>query len=61
MSLFKARDFWSTVVEGDGGGEEECDNGCMVTANVDNADPPADKVIVGGYSGNLRVFLPQVS
>ncbi|XP_068235573.1 protein PTHB1 [Palaemon carinicauda] len=59
MSLFKARDFWSTVVEGDGGNEEECDTGCLVIANIDNAVPSADKVIVGGFSGNLRVFLPQ--
>lgn len=59
MSLFKARDFWSTVVEGDAGNEEECDTGCLVIANIDNSSPSSDKVIVGGFSGHLRVFLPQ--
>ncbi|KAK7059244.1 Protein PTHB1 [Halocaridina rubra] len=59
MSLFKAREFWSTVVHGEGGNDEECDTGCMVIANIDNADPPADKIIIGGFSGTLRVFFPQ--
>ena len=32
MSLFKAREWWSTVV----GEEEEFDSGCMCVANIDN-------------------------
>ena len=32
MSLFKARDWWSTSV----GEEEEFDQGCLCVANVDN-------------------------
>ncbi|KAH3751577.1 hypothetical protein DPMN_186144 [Dreissena polymorpha] len=33
MSLFKARDWWSTSV----GEEEEFDQGCLCVANVDNS------------------------
>ena len=32
MSLFKARDFWSTVV----GEDEEFDVGCICVADIDN-------------------------
>ncbi|CAL4062749.1 unnamed protein product, partial [Meganyctiphanes norvegica] len=53
MSLFKARDWWSTVVE------EECDVGCLLICNINNEDPPKDKIIVGGFSGTLRIFDPQ--
>ncbi|XP_045624532.1 protein PTHB1 isoform X3 [Procambarus clarkii] len=59
MSLFKARDWWSTVVEGEEGAEEECDVGCLVIANINNEKPPKDKIVVGGFSGTLRVFFPQ--
>ena len=34
MSLFKARDWWSTTV----GEDEEFDQGCLCVANFDNAD-----------------------
>lgn len=60
MSLFKARDWWSTVVEGEDGREEECDAGCLAIANINNEKPAKEKIIVGGFSGNLRVFFPQV-
>ncbi|XP_042217578.1 protein PTHB1-like isoform X2 [Homarus americanus] len=59
MSLFKARDWWSTVVEGEEGREEECDTGCLVIGNINNENPPKDKIVVGGFSGTLRVFSPQ--
>ncbi|XP_071550345.1 protein PTHB1 isoform X2 [Panulirus ornatus] len=59
MSLFKARDWWSTVVEGEDGREEECDAGCLAIANINNEKPPKEKIIVGGFSGTLRVFFPQ--
>ncbi|XP_063611687.1 protein PTHB1-like [Penaeus indicus] len=59
MSLFKARDWWSTVVQTEGGEEEECDAGCLVIANINNEDPPKDKIVVGGFSGSLRIFSPQ--
>lgn len=40
MSLFKARDWWSTTV----GEEEEFDYGCMCTANVDNSNNEDGKI-----------------
>ena len=33
MSLFKARDWWSTLV----GEDEEFDQGCMCVGNLDNS------------------------
>lgn len=33
MSLFKTREWWSTVV----GNKEEFDQGCLCVANVDNS------------------------
>ncbi|XP_048451561.1 protein PTHB1 [Rhincodon typus] len=53
MSLFKARDWWSTVV----GEQEEFDQGCLCVADVDNSGN--DKIIVGGYKGILRIYSPQ--
>ncbi|XP_050720589.1 protein PTHB1-like isoform X2 [Eriocheir sinensis] len=60
MSLFKAREWWGTVVESaNAGEEEECDVGSLLVANVNNEQPVRVKVVVGGFSGALRVFLPQ--
>ncbi|XP_078395911.1 protein PTHB1 isoform X1 [Cetorhinus maximus] len=53
MSLFKARDWWSTVV----GEQEEFDHGCLCVADVDNSGN--DKIIVGSYKGILRIYSPQ--
>uniref|UniRef100_A0A8C3L2J4 Bardet-Biedl syndrome 9 n=1 Tax=Chrysolophus pictus TaxID=9089 RepID=A0A8C3L2J4_CHRPC len=52
MSLFKARDWWSTVL----GEKEEFDQGCLCVADVDNSGQ--DKIIVGSYMGYLRIFNP---
>ncbi|NXK98765.1 PTHB1 protein, partial [Formicarius rufipectus] len=54
MSLFKARDWWSTVL----GEKEEFDQGCLCVADVDNSGSGQDKVIVGSYMGYLRIFSP---
>lgn len=40
--------------------EEECDVGSLLLANINNEEPARVKVVVGGFSGGLRVFLPQV-
>ncbi|XP_072322955.1 protein PTHB1 isoform X2 [Scyliorhinus torazame] len=53
MSLFKARDWWATVV----GEQEEFDQGCLCIADVDNSGN--DKIIVGSYKGILRIYSPQ--
>ncbi|XP_023595357.1 protein PTHB1 isoform X4 [Trichechus manatus latirostris] len=54
MSLFKARDWWSTVL----GEKEEFDQGCLCLADVDNSGNGQDKIIVGSFMGYLRIFSP---
>ncbi|XP_036594765.1 protein PTHB1 isoform X2 [Trichosurus vulpecula] len=54
MSLFKARDWWSTVL----GEKEEFDQGCLCVADVDNSCNGEDKIVVGSYTGYLRIFSP---
>ncbi|XP_075822631.1 protein PTHB1 isoform X3 [Microtus pennsylvanicus] len=54
MSLFKARDWWSTVL----GEKEEFDQGCLCLADVDNSGNGQDKIIVGSFTGYLRIFSP---
>ncbi|XP_075274771.1 protein PTHB1 [Opisthocomus hoazin] len=54
MSLFKARDWWSTIL----GEKEEFDQGCLCVADVDNSGSGRDKIIVGSYMGYLRIFNP---
>ncbi|NXN17985.1 PTHB1 protein, partial [Indicator maculatus] len=54
MSLFKARDWWSTIL----GENEEFDQGCLCVADVDNSGSGQDKIIVGSYMGYLRIFSP---
>ncbi|XP_058039838.1 protein PTHB1 isoform X3 [Ahaetulla prasina] len=54
MSLFKAREWWSTIV----GNKEEFDQGCLCVANVDNSSSAQDKIIVGSYMGFLRIYNP---
>ncbi|XP_031552881.1 protein PTHB1-like [Actinia tenebrosa] len=55
MSLFKARDWWSTFC----GSNEEFDTGCMSVSNIDNNATYSDKVIVGSYHGILRIYNPK--
>ncbi|XP_069586372.1 protein PTHB1 isoform X3 [Ranitomeya imitator] len=57
MSLFKARDWWSATL----GENEEFDQGCLSVADVDNSGSGQDKIIVGSYSGFLRIFSPHPS
>ncbi|NWU89725.1 PTHB1 protein, partial [Upupa epops] len=54
MSLFKARDWWSTTL----GEKEEFDQGCLCVADVDNSGSGQDKIIVSSYMGYLRIFNP---
>ncbi len=41
MSLFKARDWWGTIV----GEQEEFDTGCLCLANIDNSSSGAGEWI----------------
>jgi len=54
MSLFKAREWWSTKVDGG----EELDGSCMALGNVDNEAEGSDKIVLGGFSGNVRIYKP---
>lgn len=56
MSLFRAREWWSTKV----GEREEFDKGSMALGNVDN-DPDENqmKVVTGSLQGMLRVHHPR--
>eukprot|EP00998_Keelungia_sp_KM082_P012888 NODE_92_length_2703_cov_43.368401_g88_i0.p1 GENE.NODE_92_length_2703_cov_43.368401_g88_i0~~NODE_92_length_2703_cov_43.368401_g88_i0.p1 ORF type:complete len:885 (+),score=212.26 NODE_92_length_2703_cov_43.368401_g88_i0:82-2655(+) len=61
-SLFKLRDLWSTALKQrsvEGQPPEEFDKKCMVVGNVDNDGSGADKIVVGSFSGVLRVFHPR--
>ena len=46
MSLFKARDWWSTYA----GSDEEFDLGCLCLANIDNNASQLGKVMNSVYS-----------
>ncbi|XP_066916421.1 protein PTHB1-like [Clytia hemisphaerica] len=56
MSLFQARDWWTTWC---GGADEEFDQGSLCIANIDNNPNGFDKVIVGSLNGVLRIYTPQ--
>ncbi|RXG66040.1 Protein PTHB1 [Armadillidium vulgare] len=57
MSLFKTRDWWSVPFESDSA--EECDSGHLLIGNITNANPQINNIIVGGYSGALKIYAPQ--
>lgn len=54
MSLFRAREWWSTKL----GDEEEFDRGSMTVGNVDNDVDGSLKVVTGSFQGMLRVHHP---
>jgi Bardet-Biedl syndrome 9 protein len=73
MSLFKAREWWATII----GDDEQFDQGCMCIGNLDNHSSgtgivdgihhnkfpyprlSADKIVVGSYHGFLRIYNPR--
>jgi Bardet-Biedl syndrome 9 protein len=54
MSVFQLQEWWSVKMAED----EEFDHGCMVVGNIDNADPPTEKIAVGSMQGMLRIYAP---
>lgn len=54
-SLFKLRDFWATKC----GDDEEFDKKCLIVANIDNDSSAADKLVLGSFSGVLRIYQPR--
>ena len=55
MSLFRAREWWSTTC----GDNEEFDQACLAVGNVDDAEDGEAKIVVGGFSGVLRAYAPK--
>ena len=54
MSVFQVNEWWSVQVSS----TEEFDMGGMCIGNLDNANPPSDKIAVGSMEGVLRIFNP---
>ena len=54
MSIFQIQEWWATTV----GSKEEFHNKSICIANIDNSEPPVDKIIVGSFEGKLRIMTP---
>jgi len=54
MSLFQLKEKWNTLV----GDKEEFDSSSVWVGNIDNSNPPTDKIVIGSFQGFLRIFLP---
>ena len=59
MSLFKAREWWSTKCGS--GSDEEFVKGSLAVGNVDNDRSGSNKIVTGSLSGYLRIFHPKTS
>ena len=57
MSLFKAREWWSTKCGS--GSDEEFVKGSLAIGNVDNDRNGSNKIVTGSLNGYLRIFYPQ--
>mmetsp|Transcript_80274 Transcript_80274/g.260005 ORF Transcript_80274/g.260005 Transcript_80274/m.260005 type:complete len:873 (-) Transcript_80274:89-2707(-) len=55
MSLFQAREWWSTQ----SGQDEDFDVGCLCVANIDNEPGGTNKIITGSFQGVLRMYCPK--
>lgn len=54
MSIFEAKEWWSTVISN----KEEFDTNSISVDNIDNENPPKNKIIIGSFSGFLRIYEP---
>lgn len=54
MSIFQTKEWWSTKV----GQDEEFQPSHVCVANIDNETPERPKLLIGSFSGFLRVYLP---
>lgn len=54
MSVFQLNEWWGVQVSS----SEEFDYGCLCIGNVDNSQPPADKIVVGSLEGTVRIYNP---
>ena len=54
MSIFQTKEWWATKV----GQEEEFQASHVCVSNIDNESPERQKIVIGSFSGYLRVYLP---
>ena len=54
MSIFQTKEWWSTKV----GQDEEFQPTHICIANIDNETPERPKLLVGSFSGYLRIYQP---
>jgi len=54
MSIFEVKEWWSTVISN----TEEFDTNSICVENIDNENPPKNKLIIGSFSGFLRIYEP---
>lgn len=54
MSVFQLDEWWHVQTSL----TEEFDIGCLAVGNVDNSNPPVDKIVLGSQQGMLRVYNP---
>lgn len=59
MSLFKAREWWSTKCGS--GIDEEFVKGSLAIGNVDNEGNDRQKIVTGSLSGYLRIYYPRTA
>ena len=48
-------EWWATTA----GENEEFHDKSICIGNVDNSNPPQDKIVVGSFEGILRIYSPQ--
>ncbi len=56
MSIFEAKEFWSTLVTKNK--DEEFDRNSISIGNIGTISPQKNKICVGSFSGNLRIYSP---
>lgn len=54
MSIFEAKEYWSTVIAN----EEEFDGNSICIDNIDNDGSYRNKIIVSSFQGFLRIYEP---
>ncbi len=54
MSIFEAKEWWSTIISN----KEEFDTNSICVDNIDNETPSKNKIIIGSFSGFLRIYEP---
>ena len=57
MSLFKTRDYWSTVC----GDDDLFDFGCLRVGNLNENKDDSDLIVTGSYNGFLRIYDPSAN